>query len=218
MIREIISSDIYVVCSITSLLLVLITKTLYKRHFLDFLSYLGNSNYLKIYLNQNKFFTLFNLILFLNLCLNCVAFMYIYSSELEINLIISIKSFLILFGLIGFYLVGKICIKLFLGYVFNIDKQMSILIFQQISSLNFIGLILLPINSILVFTFKFDSVAINTSIVVVISVVVFGMIKTIQSNLKLILANFLYFILYICTLEIGPYILFYDYLNVTDYL
>ena len=218
MIREIISSDIYVVCSITSLLLVLITKTLYKRHFLDFLSYLGNSNYLKIYLNQNKFFTLFNLILFLNLCLNCVAFMYIYSSELEINLIISIKSFLILFGLIGFYLIGKICIKLFLGYVFNIDKQMSILIFQQISSLNFIGLILLPINCILVFTFKFDSVAINTSIVVVISVVVFGMIKTIQSNLKLILANFLYFILYICTLEIGPYILFYDYLNVTDYL
>ena len=218
MIREVISSDIYVVCSITSLLLVLITKTLYKRNFLDFLSYLGNSNYLKIYLNQNKFFTVFNLILFLNLCLNCVAFMYIYSSELEINLIISIKTFLILFGLIGFYLIGKICIKLFLGYIFNIDKQMSILIFQQISSLNFVGLILLPINSILVFTFKFDSVAINTSIVVVISVVVFGMIKTIQSNLKLILANFLYFILYICTLEIGPYILFYDYLNVPDYL
>ena len=218
MIREVISSDIYVVCSITSLLLVLITKTLYKRNFLDFLSYLGNSNYLKIYLNQNKFFTVFNLILFLNLCLNCVAFMYIYSSELEINLIISIKTFLILFGLIGFYLIGKICIKLFLGYIFNIDKQMSILIFQQISSLNFVGLILLPINSILVFTFKFDSVAINTSIVVVISVVVFGMIKTIQSNLKLILANFLYFILYICTLEIGPYILFYDYLNLPDYL
>jgi len=218
MIREVISSDIYVVCSITSLLLVLITKTLYKRNFLDFLSFLGNSNYLKIYLNQNKFFSVFNLILFLNLCLNCVAFMYIYSSELEINLIISIKTFLILFGLIGFYLIGKICIKLFLGYIFNIDKQMSILIFQQISSLNFVGLILLPINSILVFTFKFDSVAINTSIVVVISVVVFGMIKTIQSNLKLILANFLYFILYICTLEIGPYILFYDYLNVPNYL
>ena len=218
MIREVISSDIYVVCSITSLLLVLITKTLYKRNFLDFLSYLGNSNYLKIYLNQNKFFTVFNLILFLNLCLNCVAFMYIYSSELEINLIISIKTFLILFGLIGFYLIGKICINLFLGYIFNIDKQMSILIFQQISSLNFVGLILLPINSILVFTFKFDSVAINISIVLVISVVVFGMIKTIQSNLKLILANFLYFILYICTLEIGPYILFYDYLNLPDYL
>ena len=218
MIREVISSDIYVVCSITSLLLVLITKTLYKRNFLDFLSFLGNSNYLKIYLNQNKFFSVFNLILFLNLCLNCVAFMYIYSSELEINLIISIKTFLILFGLIGFYLIGKICIKLFLGYIFNIDKQMSILIFQQISSLNFVGLILLPINSILVFTFKFDSVAINTSIVVVISVVVFGMIKTIQSNLKLILANFLYFILYICTLEIGPLVVLYDLINGSNYL
>ena len=218
MIREVISSDIYVVCSIASLFLILITKTLYKRHFLDFLSFLGNSNYLKIYLNQNKFFTLFNLILFLNLCLNCVAFIYIYSSQIKINLVISIKTFLILFGLIGFYLIAKICIKLFLGYVFNIDKEMSILIFQQISSLNFVGLILLPINSILVFTFKFDSVAIKTCIVVVISVVVFGMIKTIQSNLKLILANFLYFILYICTLEIGPYILFYDYLNVPNYL
>ena len=218
MVREVISSDIYVVCSITSLFLILITKTLYKRHFLDFLSFLGNSNYLKIYLNQNKFFTLFNLILFLNLCLNCVAFIYIYSSKLKINLIISIKTFLILFGLIGFYLIAKTCVKLFLGYVFNMDKEMSILIFQQISSLNFVGLILLPINSILVFTFKFDSVAINTCIVVVISVVVFGMIKTIQSNLKLILANFLYFILYICTLEIGPYILFYDYLNVPNYL
>ncbi|MDA8592234.1 DUF4271 domain-containing protein [Flavobacteriaceae bacterium] len=40
-----------------------------------------------------------------------------------------------------------------------------------------------------------------------------GMIKTIRSNLNTLLNNFFYFILYLCTLEIGPFLVVYKVLN-----
>jgi hypothetical protein len=95
---------------------------------------------------------------------------------------------------------------------------MNILTFQQISSLNFIGILLLPINLILVFQFNFGKSAVILCAISMLVVLGFGMAKTVQSNLSLVLSNFLYFILYICTLEIGPLVVLYDLINGSNYL
>ena len=92
-------------------------------------------------------------------------------------------------------------------------KYINILKFQQISSLNFVGIMLLPMNAVLVFQLNFDASAVLLSGIILLTVIGFGMIKTIQSNLKLVLSNFFYFILYICTLEFGPWILTYGLLG-----
>jgi len=118
---------------------------------------------------------------------------------------------LIAFVALGFLL--KIGFELFLGYVLDLNKIFNILTFQQISSYNFIGLVLLPLNAIIVFGVNFDTTLITLTAILILLMLTAGMIKTIRSNLNILLNNFFYFILYLCTLEIGPFLVFYKVLN-----
>jgi hypothetical protein len=122
------------------------------------------------------------------------------------------------FGLIALGIVLKIGFELLIGFVFDLYKPLNVLTFQQISSINFAGVLLLPMNALLVFYLNFEKSAVLIVVLLVLFVLILGMVKTIQSNLKLILSNFLYFILYICTLEFGPYIIIYNYLSQSSYL
>ena len=122
------------------------------------------------------------------------------------------------FGLIALGIVLKIGFELLIGFVFDLYKPLNVLTFQQISSINFAGVLLLPMNALLVFYLNFDKSAVLIVVLLVLFVLILGMVKTIQSNLKLILGNFLYFILYICTLEFGPYVIIYNYLSQSNYL
>ena len=70
MLREVISNDGYVLCGLLSLILLLIVKILYSKRLIDFLGFLGNSNYLRIYLKDHSFFDSFDSLLFFNFCLN----------------------------------------------------------------------------------------------------------------------------------------------------
>jgi hypothetical protein len=116
------------------------------------------------------------------------------------------------------FLALKLILKLLTGYLFDLHKTISILIFQQVSTINFIGIMLLPINLLLVFGLNFDIRWIIISIVLIAATILIGVLKTIQTNLNFVLSNFLYFILYICTLEIGPYVIIYDQLKNYNYL
>lgn len=213
MLRAVISNDGYVLCTLLSLSLVLVVKILNSKRMMDFLRFLGNSNYLRIYIKEHSFFDRFDSLLFFNFCLNGTAFGYIIYAAFVDQIEINITTFLISFGLIAFWVLLKTGIQLLIGYVFDFYKYINILKFQQISSLNFVGIMLLPMNAVLVFQLNFDAYAVLLSGIILLTVIGFGMIKTIQSNLKLVLSNFFYFILYICTLEFGPWILTYGLLG-----
>ena len=213
MIRDVISNNGYVISTLISLSIIIIAKTIHKRRFSDLIRVFSNSNYFRIYLKEHRFFDSFDLLLFLNFCINCTAYAYIIYCSL-INLIeINIRIFSTIFLAILLFLLVKLLTRLFVGYVFDIYGTISILIFQQISTINFIGITLLPVNLLLVFglNYKIEWLIISVSFVIITAVA--GILKTIQTNLNLVLSNFLYFILYICTLEIGPYIIIYDQLK-----
>lgn len=218
MLREVTSNDGYVLCALISLLLLLIVKILHARRLIDFLGFLGNSNYLRIYLKDHSFFDSFDVLLFCNFCLNATAFGYIAYVALVGDVAMNGSVFFTAFGLIALVLVLKIGFELLIGFVFDLYNPLNVLTFQQISSINFAGVLLLPMNALLVFYLNFEKSAVLIGVLLVLFVLILGMVKTIQSNLKLILGNFLYFILYICTLEFGPYIIIYKYLNQSSYL
>ena len=218
MLREVISNDGYVLCALLSLLLLLIVKILHSRRLIDFLGFLGNSNYLRIYLKDHSFFDSFDVLLFFNFCFNATAFGYIAYVALVGDVAMNGSIFFTAFGLIALGIVLKIGFELLIGFVFDLYKPLNVLTFQQISSINFAGVLLLPMNALLVFYLNFEKSAVLIVVLLVLFVLILGMVKTIQSNLKLILSNFLYFILYICTLEFGPYIIIYNYLSQSSYL
>jgi hypothetical protein len=218
MIRDVISNDGYVISSLLSLLIILIVKKINRRRFSDLIRLFANSNYLRIYLKEHRFLDLFDFILFLNFIINCTTHAYILYSSF-INLIeINTNKFATISIAFTIFLVLKLILKLLTGYLFDLYKTISILIFQQVSTINFIGIMLLPINLLLVFGLNFDIRWIIISTVLIVITILIGMLKTIQTNLNFVLSNFLYFILYICTLEIGPYIIIYDQLKNYNYL
>ena len=218
MLREVTSNDGFILCALTSLTLLLIVKLMHSRRLIDFLGFLGNSNYLRIYLKDHSFFDRFDVLLFINFCLNSVAFGFIVQRAQTRNIEMSSTAVFICIGLLALVICLKIGFELLIGYAFDLYKEMNILTFQQISSLNFIGILLLPINLILVFQFNFEKRAVILCAISMLLVLGFGMAKTVQSNLSLVLSNFLYFILYICTLEIGSIIVLYDLINGSNYL
>ena len=218
MIRHVISNDGYVISSLLSLLIILIVKSINRRRFSDLIRLFTNSNYLRIYLKEHRFLDVFDFILFFNFIINCTAYAYVLYGSF-INLIeISTNKFATISIAIIIFLALKLILKLLIGYLFDLHKTINILIFQQISTINFIGIMLLPMNLLLVFGLNFDIKWIIISVVLMVTIILIGMLKTIQANLNFVLSNFLYFILYICTLEIGPYIIIYDQLKNYNYL
>tara|TARA_B100001287_G_scaffold276577_1_gene287965 strand:- start:2212 stop:2868 length:657 start_codon:yes stop_codon:yes gene_type:complete len=209
MIRDVISNNGYVISALISLSIIIIAKKIHGRRFSDLIRVFSNSNYFRIYLKEHRVFDSFDLLLFLNFCINCSAYSFIIYCSL-INLIeINVRTFLTIFLAIVLFLLIKLLTRLFIGYVFDIYDTISILTFQQISTINFIGITLLPVNLMLAFGLNYQIEWLIISISFMIIIAISGMLKTIQTNLSLVLSNFLYFILYICTLEIGPYIIIY---------
>ena len=213
MLREIISNDGYVYCSVLSLLILLIVKTLHNKRLTDFMGFLGNSNYLKIYIKEHSFFDVFDSLLFINFGVNTVAFYWIVAQCFFNAGHMTWITFFGLLGLISIAVLAKIGLQLLIGYAFDLRTIFNVLSFQQISSFNFVGILLLPVNAILVFGTNLDPKLIQLTTILMVLILLMGLTKTIQSNLSTITSNIFYFILYICTLEIAPYLVAYHILN-----
>lgn len=212
MLREIISKDWYVVVSLVSLIIILMAKKIDALRFSAFLKLLSNTNYLRIYLKEHSFFDRFDSLLFINFCMNFVVFGWILYQFIVEPVTMNLVLFTQLFSIVSVFILLKISLELFLGYVLDLYTLFNILTFQQISSYNFVGLTLLPLNALVVFGFDFAPWAIILSVSLTLLIVISGMVKTVQSNLNMLLNNFLYFILYLCTFEIGPYLVLYKVL------
>jgi hypothetical protein len=202
MLREIITNDWYVGFCLFSLVIVVSAKKIDSQRFSGFLKLFSNSNYLRIYLKEHTFFDSFDTLLFINFCVNIICFSWIGYQLLYTN-----------FPFVAGGVILKILLELFLGYVLDLYNLFNILSFQQISSYNFIGLVLLPLNAFLVFGVNLAPLAVILVAVLILIISIAGMIKTIQSNLNIILNNFFYFILYLCTFEFGPYLVIYTVVN-----
>ena len=213
MLRDFISNDWYVVFCLLSLVIILMAKKNDAQRFSEFLKLFGNNNYLRIYLKEHSFFDRFDSLLFINFCINIVVFGWISYQFVFEPVVMNLLLFSQLFSFVAVVVLLKIGLELFLGYVLDLRTLFNILTFQQISSYNFIGLILLPLNAFIVFGVNFAPLAIILTMVLILLIVVVGMTKTVQSNLNILLNNFFYFILYLCTLEIGPYLILYKVLN-----
>ncbi|MDG1778780.1 MAG: DUF4271 domain-containing protein [Flavobacteriaceae bacterium] len=213
MLREFISKDWYVVFCLLSLVIILVAKKNDTQRFSAFLKLFGNNNYLRIYLKEHSFFDRFDSLLFINFCVNIIIFGWIGYQFIFGPVAMNLLLFSQLFALVAGVVMLKIGFELFLGYVLDLQTLFNILTFQQISSYNFVGLVLLPVNAFVVFGVDFAPLAIVLSTILILLIVVVGMTKTVQSNLNMLLNNFFYFILYLCTLEIGPYLVLYKALN-----
>ncbi len=210
MLRNIMLNDWFTVLIVVCLIIIATAKLLYTKRFNDFFEILGNSNYLKIYLKDQRFINTFDSLLFFNLIISLTVFILIsfnifdnleqtQNITLYYKLILSICSILII----------KVMIDRLIGSLFEIDELMNIYVFHKITFKNYIGLILLPINILLIFVINPSKTIIYIVIFLLFAINLVGFVISIKSYLKPIKSNLFYFILYLCALEIAPYLILY---------
>ncbi len=210
MLREVISQEWFTVLIVLGLIAVTMSKQLFPARFNDFVAVLGNSKYLKIYSRDQKFIDGFDSLVFFNLVISLSIFGFLVYSSLVEPLTFEILSFLkLIFGVAALVLI-KVLFERLIGSLFEIDKLIDQYLFQKTSYLNFSGLILLPINILLIYAITPSKLILYICIGLLILVNAVGLITTFKNHQKLILNNLFYFILYLCALEIGPYLILYN--------
>jgi len=209
MLRHIISNDIFTILLVVCLVLIAFSKALFPKRFNDFVYVLGNFKYLKIYARDQKFIDGFDALLFANLTISSSIFGYLVYTNM-IGDIADVYTYLLKICVaIGVFFLSKILLERLIGSLFNIDDIISVYVFQKMSYKNFFGLLLLPVNALLLYRLIPTSIILNSVIIFFISInciAILSSYKTYQSSIK---TNFFYFILYLCALEISPYVILY---------
>ncbi|WP_431156784.1 DUF4271 domain-containing protein [Winogradskyella poriferorum] len=207
--REFITNEWFTVFTLLGLLSVVVAKTLNSLRFSDFIYVIGNSKYLKIYSRDQNFIDTFDGFLFFNFTLSLSVFIfYAYStfvSPLQFDLI----TFLKMSFAIATILIIKVLVERLIASLFEIDELIDSYLFQKTTFKNYSGLVLLIANLFLIYTNNFTTIILSVTIGLVGLINLIGFYLTFKTHQNSINLNLFYFLLYLCALEIGPYVLLY---------
>ena len=198
----------------SSILFMVIAKNLFYQRFLNFIILPFNNKYIFMYNKKDKLLNWFNIFFTLFQLLNFSLFIYLAS-----NILSNSESdqypevFSIILGFLFLFLIGKILLQMGGGFVFNNNKIISEFIFKKLSYLNYSSIIMLASNIIITYVLTDSKIVVFASIFLIVVVNVIGWITIIKNYQKLISGYFFYFILYLCALEIAPFVIIVNYLK-----
>ncbi|MGC1632935.1 MAG: DUF4271 domain-containing protein [Gelidibacter sp.] len=209
MIREIISYEWFTIFMVLGLVFITTAKVLFTNRFLDFIGVIGNSKYLKLYTKDQKFIDFFDALLFFNLIISVTIFAYLSYLTLEPTQIFELDMFLkFLLGVTSLSVI-KILVERLVGSLFEIDPLIDSYLFQKTSYKNFSGFLLLLINALFLYTINPSKEIIIVAISIMVLINLIGFMTSFKNHQKVVTNNIFYFILYLCALEIGPYLILY---------
>jgi hypothetical protein len=207
--RNFITHEWFTIFTIIGLFAVVTAKLLNTLRFNDFLYVIGNSKYLKIYSKDQKFIDQFDSFLFINLALSFSIFAYFTYSTFVSPMSFELISFLKLLFAVSTIIIIKTLLERLIGSLFEIDKLMDDYLFQKTTFKNFSGIVFLISNLFLLYTNTYANVVIIAAFSLICLINLIGFLTSFKNYQNRINSNLFYFLLYLCALEIGPYILLY---------
>ncbi|REG89699.1 DUF4271 domain-containing protein [Winogradskyella sediminis] len=207
--RNYITHEWFTIFTIVGLFSVVIAKYLNTLRFKDFLYVIGNSKYLKLYVKDQKFIDQFDSFLFINLSLSLSTFLFFAYKTFVNTIDFELISFLKLLFAVSTILIIKTLLERLIGSLFEMDSLIDDYLFQKTTFKNFSGIIFLIANLFLLYTDVSMDIVIISAVVIVCLINAIGFLTSFKTHQKLINPNFFYFLLYLCALEIGPYVLLF---------
>lgn len=207
--RNFISHEWFTIFTIIGLFAIVAAKFVNTLRFNDFLYVIGNSKYLKIYTKDQKFIDQFDSFLFVNLALSFSIFSFFAYSTFISPVTFELISFLKLLFAISTIIIIKTLLERLIASLFEIDSLIDNYLFQKTTFKNYSGLLFLIANLLLLYTNKYAEIVIIVSFSLICFINLLGFLTTFKNHQKLLNTNIFYFLLYLCALEFGPYILLY---------
>ncbi len=206
--KTILSLDWITLVLFGALVLLALGKYLNHSKLLNFIILPFNDKYVLFHSKKGQLFDWFQFLLtlfqILNLALFILIVLHVYGvleNEMEA------RTYFIVFGALFLFEFLKSILQLFTGFVFNNTKLIGGLIFNKISYLNFSSLVVAIANILLVYILKDSKTIIYGTFFLFIVINGIGILKLLKNHQNALFPYFIYFILYLCTLEIAPLVL-----------
>ncbi len=212
--RNIVGIDWITILIFLSLLFVVLAKGVFYSRFLNFIILPFNNKYIFMYNKKEKLLNWFNLFFGLFLIINLSLFLFI-GSDILLDSVqnSSIIRFPLILGSLVHFLFSKLALQYGNGFIFGTEKTITEVIFKKLSYFNYSGLIMFVANVILTYIAIGSKVVLYVAFLLILLVNVIGWITILRNHQKFITSNFFYFILYLCALEIAPFILIGSFLK-----
>ena len=212
MIRDILLKDAFTVIILLLIIIITLIKYNNPKKFKSLLKIFWNSSYLKKYKYEKITYYLFAYFLQINFVISLGLFAFIYAKIYNGNsLAFNFLEFINIIQIIITFLLLKNLIEIVISWVFNIQWLTKLYLNEKINYNSLIGLIILPINILILYFFNPSINIIFIFIYIILLLKLTAYINSFILHQKTIKKNWFYFILYLCTLEIIPYLLLYNF-------
>ena len=207
-------ADWMTILLISSLVFLVLAKRLFYHRFLNFIILPFNNKYIFMYNKKEKLVNWFHVFFTFFQTINFALFVY-----LSRKLLIASPNdeypfmFPVILGCILFFILIKMGLQLGNGFIFGSNKTISELIFKKLSYLNYSGLVMFIANLLVVYVVKNSIVIVYASVFIILLINIIGWVTVLRNHQKFITNYFFYFILYLCALEISPFIIIGSYLK-----
>ncbi|MBK5212595.1 MAG: DUF4271 domain-containing protein [Flavobacteriaceae bacterium] len=208
--RVIVSTDWVTYLLVACFVLFALSKYFYPKRFHEFSMLPLSNQYFFVHGKDDELNHPFNIMLFVVqiICVSIFVFLLFKvfnPSEVQKNewLFLQICTAYSVFVLI------KFSFEKIVGSIFSLDVLINNYLYQKLSYRNFLGILLFFANLFFLYIFPPSTSALLIFSSVVLSLNAIALLYSYRKNGKTILGNFFYFILYLCALEIAPYIILY---------
>jgi len=183
-------------------------KLIYNYQFDEFLGLLTNGKYFLLHNKGGKKQNFFNTLFYLFFAINISIFSYISSKTLKLFPENDNHVFIIIFSSINIFYISKYLIEKIIFEILELNSFFENYNFQKLTCINFISLYLLIANIILLYIIPNHSpFLIYLCTGVFFSLYLLSIATIVLYNQKIFLKHWFYFILYICALEIAPFLI-----------
>ena len=212
--KTITSLDWMTITLFLGLVVLALGKYLYHKKFLNFIILPFNDKYILLHNKKGQFSHWFHLLLTLFQLINLSLFIFLVIQVFDIiPNEKSVLSYLIILGFLALFELVKFLLQMFTGFVFDNTALLGAFIFSKISYLNYSSIIVAIANILLIYITTSSKTTIYVALILVFIINGIGVAKLLKNHQKALFPYFMYFILYLCTLEIAPLVLIGSYLK-----
>lgn len=214
--KTVLSLDWMTIVLFVSLVVLALGKYLYHGKFLNFIILPFNDKYVLLHNKKGQLLNWFHILLTLFQIVNLSLFIFFVLRAFGFGTLpgeTPLLAFFMVLGALGLFQLAKLGLQSFTGFVFNAQDLITGLIFSKTSYLNYSSIILFIANVFLAYILEDSQTIIYGAIILIIPINGIGAIKLLKNYQKAMFPYFMYFILYLCALEIAPLVLIGSYLK-----
>ena len=196
-----------------SLVLICLSKIAYPQRHLSFSNLINHNKYVFVYNKKQTFLHPFQWLWGLFAIINCSLFILFFAPIWLKSATTTDLNYRSYFTVVSVFVVIKPILQNVHGWLFGNKKLLHEIIFKKNSFFNYGSMILFTANILFAFIPLNAKFLFYSSLFLFITVTLIGWILILRNYQKYILQNVFYFILYLCALEIAPFLIIASIFN-----